>query len=374
MLIRFAFVLLILLSGALFGVSDAGAGNVRVQDVRFGAAGDRTRVVVEADQPLKYEYFTLADGALRVVVDLPRVRWSIGGLTAESGSGQGQGVVAGYRFAHRTPETSRLVLDLSSPAIVSKHFTLPPASTAPAHRLVLDLEKVPMSAFNANATAPKPKASPRKLAKRKPMIVIDPGHGGKDPGAKGVRGALEKDVNLAAAKALADALRRTGRYEVALTRGTDIFLELQERVEKARDFEADLFISLHADAGSKPATRGASVYTLSASGEQRAEKMRERQDWVLSVETDETRSPEVNGILVDLIQRETKNQSAQFALALIPALKKANWPALTNTHRNAGFFVLLAPDVPAVLLEMGFMTNVHDEALLTSERHRRRLV
>jgi N-acetylmuramoyl-L-alanine amidase len=209
---------------------------------------------------------------------------------------------------------------------------------------------------------------------RKPLIVIDPGHGGKDPGASSKKGLREKDVTLGVATALRDRLLASERYDVALTRSSDVFIELEDRVTKARTLGADLFIALHADAGAKAETRGASVYTLSPEGERRVEAARHKNDWVLAVEVDSSRPEMVNQILADLVQRETKNQSARFAQTLAPALEEAGWPVLQNTHRKKGFYVLLSPDVPAVLLEMGFITNDQDAAMLVSESKRRKLV
>lgn len=350
----------------------------RVTSVRFGGTPERTRVVVDSDTPLKYHVFLLAAGTQRVVIDLPKVRWSIDGLTAESGSGKGSGVVAGYRYAQNTATTSRLVLDLAKPAVVSREFVLSPKAKGETYRIVMDLEAASLEDFAQSATGSK--AGPRQVAEkvvRKPLIVIDPGHGGKDPGASSKQGLREKDVTLGIATALRDELLTSERYDVALTRSTDVFIELEDRVTKARTLGADLFISLHADAGgtsSTAATRGASVYTLSPEGEKRVEAARHKNDWVLDVEVDNSRPEEVNQILADLVQRETKNQSARFAQALIPALTEAGWPSLQNTHRKKGFYVLLSPDVPAVLLEMGFITNDQDAAMLVSEKKRAALV
>jgi len=347
----------------------------RVLGVRFGGTPERTRIVIDSDAPLKYHVFVLAAGTQRVVIDLPRVRWSIDGLTAESGSGKGGGVVAGYRYAQNTATTSRLVLDLARPAVVSREFVLAPKDKDETYRIVMDLEAASLEAFAQSATGDK--AGPRPVAQRvvrKPLIVIDPGHGGKDPGASSGTGLLEKDVTLGIAMALRDELMQTQRYDVAMTRSTDTFIELEDRVAKARNLGADLFIALHADAGPKAETRGASVYTLSPEGEKRVEAARHKNDWVLDVEVDSTRPEQVNQILADLVQRETKNQSARFAQALVPSLAEAGWPALENTHRKKGFYVLLSPDVPAVLLEMGFITNEQDAAMLISETKRRKLV
>ena len=347
----------------------------RVTDVRFGGSPDRTRVVIDSDAPLKYHVFLLAAGTQRIVIDLPRVRWSIDGLTTESGSGKGDGVVGSYRFAHNTATTSRLVLDLAEPAVVSREFVLSPKDDDKTYRIVMDLEAATSEAFAASATGDR--AGPRPVAQkvvRKPLIVIDPGHGGKDPGASSKSDLREKDVTLGVAVALREELMKSERYDVVLTRSTDVFIELEDRVTKARNLGADLFIALHADAGSKAETRGASVYTLSPEGEKRVEAARHKNDWILDVEVDSNRPEQVNQILADLVQRETKNQSARFAQTLAPALAEVGWPTLQNTHRKRGFYVLLSPDVPAVLLEMGFITNDQDAAMLVSETKRRKLV
>lgn len=363
----------VLLVAAASAVADPPAG--RVTSVRFGGEGQATRVVIESDSPLQYHVFLLATGANRVVVDLPRVRWSIGGLTTEAGSGKGMGVVAGYRYAHNTASTSRLVLDLAEPATVAREFVLAGKAKDEPHRIVIDLDPANAQAFAAAATGemggPQPVA---QQISRKPLIVIDPGHGGKDPGALSPGGVKEKDITLATALQLRDVLVATGRYDVALTRSTDVFIELEDRVTKARNLGADLFIALHADAGGKPATRGASVYTLSPDGEKRIVGASRQNDWILDVEIDSSRPDEVNQILRDLVQRETKNQSARFALGLADSLAASAWPTLENTHRRKSLYVLLSPDTPAALLEMGFLTNEADVKALKSEALRKPLV
>jgi N-acetylmuramoyl-L-alanine amidase len=347
----------------------------RVMSVRFGGEPDRTRVVVESDQPLRYHLFLLAAGTQRVVIDLPRVRWSINGLTAESGAGKGDGVVGGFRYAHNTATTSRLVLDLATPALVAREFVLSPKSEGEPYRIVMDLEATSLTEFTESAEGERARPPPvAQQTARRPLIVIDPGHGGKDPGSSSRKGVREKDVTLGIATALRDELAKSKRYDIALTRSTDVFIELEDRVARARDLGADLFISLHADAGAKAETRGASVYTLSSEGEKRVEAARHKNDWILDVEIDADRPPMVTEILADLVQRETKNQSARFAQTLLPALADAGWPALQNPHRKKGFYVLLSPDVPAVLLEMGFITNDQDATMLVSETKRKKLV
>jgi N-acetylmuramoyl-L-alanine amidase len=354
-------------------VADPPSG--RVTSVRFGGEGAATRIVIETDAALQYHVFLLATGSNRVVIDLPRVRWSINGLTTESGSGAGMGVVAGYRYAHNTATTSRLVLDLAQPATVAREFVLAGKGKDEPHRIVIDLDPSTPQAFSDAATGdmggPQPVA---QQVSRKPLIVIDPGHGGKDPGALSRNGVKEKDITLAAAIQLRDTLLATQRYDVALTRLTDIFIELEDRVTKARNLGADLFIALHADAGGKPATRGASVYTLSPDGEKRIDSASRQHDWILDVEVDSSRPDEVNQILRDLVQRETKNQSARFAQILTDALTGSGWPTLQNTHRRKSLQVLLSPDTPAALLEMGFLTNDDDVVALKSEKRRQTLV
>jgi N-acetylmuramoyl-L-alanine amidase len=208
---------------------------------------------------------------------------------------------------------------------------------------------------------------------RIPTIVLDPGHGGKDPGAIGAHGTMEKDVNLEMAKQLKALLEATGRYKVVLTRTDDRLLPLRQRIDIARAAKADLFISLHADHNEKADLRGASVYTLSetASDAEAAEvAARENKDGVITGVDLTTQNPMVTSILIDLAQRETKNLSARFASLLTDQLGERTL-VLRDSHRFAGFVVLKALDVPSVLLELGYLSNADDEAALSSKRHRR---
>ncbi len=391
---------------AALTVLAAPAGAAQVTDVRMGAEADGLRLVIEADQPLDYRLFTLADQGLRMVLDLPRVDWAIPGEPAAGGQRRaaGEGLISQYRFAQNTADTSRLVLDLASPARVANQFTLAPGAGSASYRMVLDLSPVsfqefaaasgvsvepPPAAFAAapvpevqvpeaqgDATVPESRITsappPAQLAE-KPVIVIDAGHGGRDPGALGATGKREKDANLAAALALGEILRATGRYEVVLTRSTDIFLELDQRVSIARGKEADLFISLHSDSTANGAAQGASVYTLDTTGAARARKKVLSNNWVMDV-TLTGRPQEVSQILVDLSQRDTKNQSSAFAEMMMDQLEGRGVNLLRNTHREGNLYVLLAPDVPAVLLEMGFMSNRADEANLMSATYRKKMM
>jgi N-acetylmuramoyl-L-alanine amidase len=204
----------------------------------------------------------------------------------------------------------------------------------------------------------------------KKIIVIDAGHGGHDPGALGGR-SHEKDVTLAAAKALKARLERNGRFKVVMTRDSDVYIPLEERVRIARGSNADLFISLHADSGGDPKVRGATVYTLSDHGVDRASKSVFGGGFI-NVQLP-GKDLSVKQILLDLTQRTTRNRSGAFAEALLEKIS-AKTPLLRRSHRDAGYMVLLAPDVPAVLLEMGFITNPEDEASLNDRGRREALM
>jgi N-acetylmuramoyl-L-alanine amidase len=204
------------------------------------------------------------------------------------------------------------------------------------------------------------------------VVVLDAGHGGRDRGSHGAGGAYEKTVNLALAQAIRDRLEGTGRYSVVMTRDDDRFVELEDRVRIAREAGADLFLSIHADSNGQSSTRGASVYTLADYAERRSRtEILEQDPWILNIDLSSHRD-DVSEILIELVNRDTRNQSMSFAEILIPHLQLAG-PLLRNTHRSAGLYVLLAPDVPAVLLEAGFITNPDDEARLTSRTDRNKL-
>lgn len=226
----------------------------------------------------------------------------------------------------------------------------------------------PTPRSTAPAPAPVVPTNPEIQQDRRRIVVIDPGHGGVDPGTHGKSGVLEKDVVLKFGKELAQRLRDTGRYEVHMTRDKDVFIPLRERVAISRRHKADLFISVHADSISKSSVSGMSVYTLSetASDKEAAALARKENlsDAVAGIDF-RGESPEVAGILIDLAQRETKNYSSRFAKSVVDHARGTT-PVLDRTHRFAGFAVLKAPDVPSVLIELGFLTNRSDERNLTS--------
>jgi N-acetylmuramoyl-L-alanine amidase len=206
---------------------------------------------------------------------------------------------------------------------------------------------------------------------RRRVVVVDAGHGGADAGAHGGH-AQEKDVTLAAARSLKTRLERSGLYRVVLTRDADAYVPLERRVDIARQAQADLFISLHADAGADGDLRGASAYTLSEKGAERVAKMAASDDLIVRT-VGPGRDKAVGQIVLDLTQRSTKTRSAAFAEVLLEKVGRTA-PLLNRSHRDAGFMVLLAPEVPAVLLEMGFMTSAADERLLTRSGDRQRMI
>jgi len=331
--------------------------------VRFGGDQRSTRVVLELDQSAHGKLIqpaaNQADASGKVVLALPGVdvRSDLGG--------DGEGLVRAWSMDHVAGATT-LQLDLTRPARVVRRFLLAPTEGAPHYRYVMDLE----AAAPAKAVLTRI-VTPATVHARK-VIVIDAGHGGKDPGALG-SAAQEKDLTLAAAKALKKRLERDGRYQVVLTRADDDFVPLERRVQLARGAEADLFISLHADAGADPSLRGATIYTLSDKGSDRvARNVMNKDDWFINVDLP-SRDRSVNQILLDLTQRATKNQSSAFAEELVNRVG-GETTMLQHSHRAAGYVVLMATDVPAVLLEMGFITNPQDEALLRDPRRRVRLM
>jgi N-acetylmuramoyl-L-alanine amidase len=348
------------------------AGPAGLVKVRFGGDETTTRVVVELSRASQAK---LISSGQPVVIDLPRID-----VGAEH-EGRGQGLVRAWT-ADGAPGSARIKLELTRSARIERRFMLAPTEGAPNYRYVIDLRAdgaaapaAPSKAASAMIAEAAPKLLPASNAKPislKKVIVVDAGHGGHDPGALGDN-VQEKAVTLAAAKALKAKLESTGRYRVVLTRDSDTFIPLDNRVQIARRAGADLFISLHADAGGNKATRGASVYTLSDKGSERVQRtMAAGQGGFLHINQAGSNLA-VSQILLDLTQRATRNKSTSFAQRLVDEISDVT-PLLENTRRDAAYRVLLAPDVPAVLLEMGFITNASDEAFLSQASRRQRLV
>ena len=346
----------------------------QVREVRFGVEGGRTRIVIETSEPADFRAFTLEGLTNRLVVDLPASTWAVSGL--ESGEGLGYGLIDAFRFFNNSATSSRVVFELEDPAVVAAQFVLDPSSAGGNYRLVVDLDPANAGSFGSTSGFVRTGGLESLIAERveavytpppsraRRVLVIDAGHGGRDPGSLSPGGTRESDVALEAARELRRLLEASGRYEVYLTRDRDVYPSWEDRVGVMVEQRADLFLSIHADSSADSSVHGTAVYTLNDRAENRA-RQRAHQGQGPTDQVD------VNNILVELELREKRNQSTAFAEVLLDHLATAG-PLLQNPHRQANLFVLLDSRVPAVLLEMGFMTNRNDEANLTSAAARRR--
>lgn len=347
-------------------------------DARLAGDGNRTRLVIDLNRRIDIRAYAIANPN-RIVVDLPDVSFD---LPVGAGK-QPRGLIAAYRYGLFAPGKARIVIDLREPANIDKAFVLAPVDDQPA-RLVIDLVRTDAATFQKNAivpertpAAPKAQAKQQPAADPRPLIVIDPGHGGPDTGAVAKTGDEEKEVVLAVAKKLREQLLRTNRYRVVLTREDDTFVPLEERVAIARANTAALFISIHADSLSKGAgeASGATIYTVSdRASDLEAQRLADKENRadLLAGYNLAQQPDDVANILFDLAHRETKNFSALFARTLAGSLKNA--ARLHKTPlKSAGFVVLKAPDVPSVLLELGYLSSPEDLKQMTSEAWRERV-
>ncbi len=401
-----------------------------VSEARIAGDEARTRFVADLDRPVSYSVYVI-DNPYRVVVDLPDVRFN---MPPEIGDA-GKGLIRAYRFGQLAPGKSRIVIDTIGPVLIEKSFVLNPDNGQPA-RMIIDIVQTDQRTFarikaterptrSAAATPvqptpdtlaellkregvarideeaeraeqtemaasliPKPRPKPSQsgsasgilpdrasIAPRvRPVVVLDPGHGGIDGGTVSRKGTPEKKVVLAFARELRKKLLATGRFEVHMTRNDDRFISLGKRVKFARAKKADLFIAVHADSLRQRRVRGATVYTLSEkASDAEAAALAEKEnnaDFIGGVDIGED-AGEVAGILLDLALRETKNHSIYFARRVVKNLQPVT-PLNRRPVRSAGFKVLRAPDVPSVLLELGYLSNRHDEKNLISSKWRRK--
>ena len=348
-------------------------------DVRLGGDATQTRFVMDLDRKIDLHVFTLAD-PYRLVLDIPQVTFQLPPNAGEAG----RGLIKAFRFGLVMPGGSRMVFDLAKPVHVDKAFVMDAAAGAPA-RLVLDLVATDRQSFLrtialdekfARSEPPPVSEPPPAAADPRPLVVLDPGHGGIDTGTRAPNGECEKDIVLDFAKRLRERLEKSGKYRVLMTRSDDTFVPLADRVRIARQAGAALFISLHADflPHKEGDADGATVYTLSdtPSDPQAARVAEEENQADVIAGVDLKDEPQdVAGILLDLAQRETKTFSLQFAHKLVADLR-----ATTRLHkdpiRSAGFRVLRAPDVPSVLIELGYVSNKQDLQSLNSDSWRER--
>ncbi|SON56440.1 N-acetylmuramoyl-L-alanine amidase AmiC precursor [Hartmannibacter diazotrophicus] len=364
---------------------DSASRPVVARDARIVGDAARTRFIMDLSQGIDISVFTL-DDPYRIVVDLPETAFELPDGVGDAG----RGLIEGFRFGMIGRGKSRIVIDAKGPVSIDKSFILPAVEGQPA-RLVIDIVSVSRKEFVAelarSATARKAMAEvavsksdrlPSGLVNADrihPLIVIDPGHGGIDPGTVAPDGEREKDIVLAFAKALKAKLQASGQFDVLMTRDDDSFISLGDRVTFAHDHEADLFISVHADSTGEHDVRGATVYTLSdkASDRQAAALAAKENasDTIAGVDlSDEPKG--VGSILIDLARRETRNFSLFFARDLVAGLSTST-RLIKNPHRSAGFQVLRAPDFPSVLVELGYLSNAQDVQMLTSDDWRDRV-
>lgn len=367
-----------------FSAADSVAAS-GITSMRIGQGVGSVRIVFDADRKFDYKVFLLNEPK-RLVIDTFDVKVS---PEIEKYVDKNN-LVTKTRLGSVGTDGIRIVFDLQKPAIVKKAFMLAPKSNF-GWRFVIDVSiaserefsskvgsKYALSNENSFAgsysSSSSKSSSKAKTVNKKKIIVLDPGHGGKDPGAIGYSGVYEKNITLAMAKELKVILEKEG-YKVHLTRSTDIFIPLRDRVKIARKYNADLFMSIHADSAVNRSAKGLSVYTLSeTASDKEAAALAEREnkaDVVAGLNLLE-HSKEVSDILINLAQRETMNRSSEFASFMVQEMRKSV-KLRDNTHRFAGFAVLKAPDVPSVLLEMGYLSNRTEERLLKQKDYRRKL-
>ncbi len=370
---------LILAVATLVILPVAAAESVEVRNIRIGIHPDSTRFVLDMSGEVQPRVFGLPD-PYRVVIDLPETTFAL----SEDKTNTGGGLVERMRYGLFQPGLSRLVLDLSGPAKVKREFYIEP-SEGGDWRLVIDLIRTDPADFASTMRrSPGPRIAGRPQAplrdgaveNPRPVVVIDPGHGGVDPGALSPSGTPEKDITLAFANEIHRQLVATGKYESILTRTDDVFMTLRERVEVARTANADLFLSLHANTNDSKRLRGFSVYTLSNKASDREAAAfaaaENKADIIGGVDLGQY-DDDVASILIDFAQTKTNEQSVLFARDVLISEVGKSTKLISRPWRSAGFAVLKAPDVPSVLVELGYLTNRDEERQLQEPSYQREL-
>ena len=358
----------------------------QISNLRVGQGVGNVRIVFDADSQFDYKVFLLNEPK-RLVVDAKNVKVN----PKIEHAPDTNNLVSSTRLGSVGVDGVRIVFDLLQPAVIKKVFMLPPQSNF-NWRFVIDVEVASERDFvkhigNDNAftssrytdngvkSSNKTNKSKHFTPERKKIIVLDPGHGGVDPGAIGVSGVYEKRITLAMARELKEELDKSGKYKVYLTRNRDVFIPLRERVRIARRYDADLFVSIHADSAKNKRATGLSVYTLSEkASDKEAAALAEKEnkaDIVAGLNFAE-HSKEVSDILLNLAQRETLNRSSELATFMVQEMRKSI-RTLNDTHRFAGFAVLKAPDVPSILMELGYLSNRTEERQLQQKAYRKKL-
>jgi len=368
---------------AVIAVSAPAAGAVYpvASDARLAGDDKQTRFVLELDRKIDLRAFALAD-PYRVVLDIPQVNFQLPPQTGQAG----RGLIKAFRYGLVMPGGSRIVMDLMRPATIDKAYVVEADNGQPP-KLVVELTATDRASFlralSASSRAElRPSATPDPVKStpddKRPVVVIDPGHGGIDNGTQASSGELEKQIVLDFATALHDRLEKSGKYRIVMTRSDDTFIPLADRVKIARNEQAQLFVSIHADAlrRAEGDAQGATIYTLSdTASDAEAARLAEsenRADVIAGIDLTEEPT-DVADILIDLARRETKMFSNHFARLLLGEMK-GNVRLHPSPLKSAGFRVLKAPDVPSVLVELGYVSNKDDLRLLVSEDWRSKTV
>ena len=320
------------------------------------------RFVADLDQKTEVKVFRL-DNPSRLVMDFSGTRFGQANTVSTAG------FIKGIRTGHPNSKTARVVLDLPGVELTEKHFLLSP-QTGKNWRFVLDIDQTTA----AKATTTKVAPSSQKTVLAKKIIVLDPGHGGQDPGAISVSGKYEKDLTLKMAKETKALLEKRG-YKVVLTRDKDFYIPLRGRIKKAHEANADLFISIHADSAKSRSAQGLSIYTISeTASDKEAAALAEREnkaDILFGMDLADYQ-PEVGNILIDFAKKYAMDQSSIYADCVVNEMKK-EVNLRQNAHRFAGFVVLKSPNIPSVLLEMGYLSNPQEDKLMQKESYRKKL-
>ncbi len=374
------FVAFILIAQA---VCAAPADRIVVADLQLNVENGDEIITIYTNAPVSYRAFTL-DNPARFVVDLPPFNWHVSAAKVSHYNGR---LIRNIRYARFDRETSRIVFDLNDNIAFTDNNT--GRDKTKILRFTLHAEagnhennkrgshNSLYSAATGFKAIPIPVVKPDPLQSwKKPLIIIDAGHGGKDSGAIGRKHTKEKDITLLYARELAAALNNSGKFRAKLTRHDDRFILLRERIKIARKLGGDIFLSIHADSAPTIRARGLSIYTLSeeASDEEAAAlAARENKVDILAGVDLSHEDKDVANILIDLAQRDTKNKSIMLADSLVSALR-GNIKLLPNTHRFAGFAVLKAPDIPSALIEIGFLSNPKEEQLIKTAHYRQKVI
>lgn len=357
----------LILASAAFALP-FGASATQIRNARLWRSDDKLRLVFDLSGPVQYKTFSLS-APERLIIDLSGANLS-GDFSQLALSNT---VIRAIRSGHFGQGDTRIVLDLSSPVQLNS-FLLPPQD-GQGHRLVLDLKTaapLQIAAMPSEKTEP---VTDKAHPKRDIIVVVDPGHGGKDPGAVGAKGEREKDVVLSIAQLLAKRLKREKGFDVKLVRNDDFFVPLRKRVEIARKHKADMFISVHADAAPRLTASGASVYCLSEGGATSATArfMAQRENGAdllgaTSLLNLKDKDPMLAGVILDMSMNATIAASLQLGSTVLGSLA-----GITTLHQKrveqAGFAVLKSPDVPSILVETGFISNARDSQRLVTARH-----